>query len=423
MKVLVIGSGGREHTIAWKVAQSPRLSKLYIAPGNAGTASLGENVDIGASDIDELVEFAKENEIDLTIVGPEQPLVDGVVDAFQEAELAIFGPDKAAAQLEGSKAFSKDFMARHNIPTASYKTFNNFRPAKEYLKTVSLPVIVKASGLAAGKGVIICQSIGEALDALEDIMKRHAFGEAGDKVVIEEFLQGEEVSIIAITDGENYKMLLPSQDHKPAYDGGRGPNTGGMGAYAPAPVASEEVVEIVRKDIIEPTLTGMKEEGHQYTGFLYCGLMITRDGPKVLEYNCRLGDPETQVILPLLESDLLDVLESVIEGGFAEEPVELSDDFATCVVAASGGYPGKYSKGKEITGLSDVDADYAEVFHAGTKERKGKIVTDGGRVFGVTCRGETLQKSIDRVYEELDKIKFNGMQFRSDIGRKGLRYY
>lgn len=423
MKVLVVGSGGREHTIAWKVAQSPKLNQLYIAPGNAGTAFLGENVDISATDIDELKEFVKETSVDLTIVGPEQPLVNGIVDAFQNDNLPVFGPRQNAAHLEGSKAFAKDFMARHSIPTAEYRTFENYQSAVQYIRTVRMPVTIKASGLAAGKGVLICESAEEAEDALYEIMRKKAFGEAGETVVIEEFLMGEEVSVIAVTDGENYQLLSPSQDHKPAYDGDRGPNTGGMGAYAPAPVASDDLMTTIKTRIIEPTLHGMTDEGRPYKGFLYFGLMINRDGPKVLEYNCRLGDPETQVILPLMKNDILDMIQSILEGGFAETSMELADDYATCVIAASGGYPGKYSKGKVITGLDAELPEYAQIFHAGTKERDGGIVTDGGRIFGVTCRGETLEESINRAYEVLDTIEFNGMQYRSDIGKKGLRYF
>lgn len=420
MKVLVVGSGGREHTIAWKIAQSPKLADLYIAPGNAGTASVGTNVDIEATDIDGLKKFVKEHSIDFTIVGPEQPLVDGIVDAFQNENLPIFGPRQNAAQLEGSKAFAKDFMERNNIPTAKYRSFQDHTAAKQYIYTLTPPIVVKASGLAAGKGVIICGTVDEAKAALTDIMVDNAFGKAGERVVIEEFLPGEELSVIAITDGENYQLLAPSQDHKAAYDNDRGPNTGGMGAYAPAPAASDSLMEEVRKTIIDPTLSGMKADGSPYMGFLYFGLMITQDGPKVLEYNCRLGDPETQVILPLMKSDLLEVVQSVIEGNFADKTVELEDMFATCVVAASGGYPAHYEKGKQIAGLEQVNTEYTHVFHAGTKRENDKYVTAGGRVLGITCLGDTLKQSIDSAYAELEKIQFARMQFRTDIGQKGL---
>jgi len=422
MKILIVGSGGREHTIAWKIAQNPGVKELYVAPGNAGTASLGTNVPINASDLEGLKNFVKEKSIDLTLVGPEQPLVDGIVDAFQIEGLSIFGPRQNAARLEGSKAFAKDFMARHNIPTGEYQVFTDYHKAAAYAAEVSLPVVVKASGLAAGKGVIICESRSEVEETLREIMLDQKFGDAGEEVVIEEFLEGEELSIIAITDSVNYKLLVPSQDHKPAFDGDKGPNTGGMGAYAPAPAATPDLIRSVEETVIKPVLTGMKSEKQPYVGFLYCGLILTKDGPKVLEFNCRLGDPETQVILPLLKSDLLEVIQAVLAGNLAETPVENADGYATCVVAASGGYPGSYEKGKKVTGLSEVNSEHSQVFHAGTSTENGDIVTSGGRVLAVTSTGSTLQQSIDNAYDDLKKIKFDGMHYRTDIGQKGLAH-
>lgn len=421
MKVLIVGSGGREHALAWKIAQNPEVTQIFIAPGNAGTAGVGENVAIAADDLENLKALVKEKSIDLTLVGPEQPLVAGIVDAFQIENLSIFGPRQNAAQLEGSKAFAKDFMQRHNIPSGAYKTFSEYEPAAEYVRSMEPPLVVKASGLAAGKGVIICQSREAAEQALHDIMQDRRFGVAGNQVVVEEFLQGEELSVIALTDGTHYRLLASSQDHKPAFDGDTGPNTGGMGAYAPAPVATPELLQQVATTIIEPTLSGMKTEGKPYVGFLYFGLMITKDGPRVLEYNCRLGDPEAQVILPLLKSDLLDVIQSAMNMRLDATPVELVPGYATCVVAASGGYPGSYQKGKAISGLETVNPEYCQVFHAGTVALKGQIQTSGGRVLGVTCNGSTLQESIERAYAELGKIQFDEMHFRTDIAQKGLR--
>ncbi len=422
MKILIIGSGGREHTLAWKIAQNPEVTDLYVAPGNAGTAALGTNVKIASSDPEGLKNFVKENSVDLTLVGPEQPLVDGIVDAFQNENLSIFGPRQNAAQLEGSKAFAKEFMHRHDIPTAGYQTFSEYGKAVAYLQTLSSPLVVKASGLAAGKGVSICHTQEEAEQALREMMVDRKFGNAGNEVVIEEYLEGEELSIIAITDGTSYKLLAPSQDHKPVYDGDEGPNTGGMGAYAPAPAATPELIRDVEEKIIVPTLQGMKSDQRPYMGFLYCGLILTETGPQVLEFNCRMGDPEAQVILPLLNSDLLDIIHAVMAGNLNHVPVEIAEGFATCVVAASGGYPVSYEKGKEITGLEDVNPGYCQIFHAGTATGEGRILTDGGRVLGVTCTGRTLQESIDRAYAELDKIHFEKMHFRTDIAQKGLEH-
>ncbi len=423
MKLLVIGSGGREHTIAWKLAQSPKVSTVYIAPGNAGTASLGENVALDITDHEMVKKFVKEKSIDLTVVGPEQPLVNGLVDALQNENLPVFGPRQNAAQLEGSKAFAKEFMQRHGIPTAASETFTDYNAATKYVEEHVEPLVVKASGLAAGKGAIVCKTREEALAALERILVVREFGEAGDQVVIEEFLVGEELSIIALADGETYQLLSPSQDHKAAYDNDEGPNTGGMGAYAPAPVATPTLLQKITSTIIEPTLSGMIEEGAPYLGFLYFGLMITADGPKVLEYNCRLGDPETQVILPLIDGDFFELLNAAVMGHLKEIPFRLSDQFATCVVAASGGYPEAYEKGKHISGLESVNSEYTTVFHAGTGRSNSDFVTSGGRVLGVTCLGSTLKNSIDRAYQEIGKIQFEGMHYRKDIGLKGLKHY
>lgn len=421
MKLLVIGSGGREHTLAWKLAQSSRVSEIFIAPGNAGTASLGTNVDLDVSDHDAVRNFIKEKSIDLTVIGPEQPLVDGLVDALQSEGLPVFGPRQSAARLEGSKAFSKEFMQKYHIPCAASKTFTEHAAAKQYVEEHAEPLVVKASGLAAGKGAIVCQTRQDALNALERIMVDREFGEAGDQVLVEECLIGEELSVIALADGKTYHLLSPSQDHKPAYDNDEGPNTGGMGAYAPAPAATPELLETVVSTIIEPTLEGMKAEDAPYVGFLYCGLILTKDGPKVLEYNCRLGDPETQVILPLIESDFLELLDAAVAGQLSETPFKLSAQYATCVVAASGGYPMAYEKHKKITGLDAVNEKFTMVFHAGTQKSNSDYHTSGGRVLGVTCLGPTLSESIDRAYAELKKINFDGMHYRTDIGKKGLR--
>lgn len=421
MKLLVIGSGGREHTLAWKLAQSPRVSTIYVAPGNAGTTSLGENVALDISDHDAVKNFVKEKSIDLTVVGPEQPLVNGLIDSLQNENLPAFGPRQNAAQLEGSKAFAKSFMKKYNIPTAQSETFTDYEPAKSYVMQHEEPLVVKASGLAAGKGAIVCHTRDEAVNALERIMVNREFGESGDQVVVEEFLVGEEVSIIALTDGESYQLLSPSQDHKAAYDEDKGPNTGGMGAYAPAPVATPELLKTARASIIEPTLSGLVEEDAPYVGFLYFGLMITDNGPKVLEYNCRLGDPETQVILPLIDGDFFELLNAAVMGHLKEIPFRLSDQFATCVVAASGGYPVSYEKGKRITGLDAIAREYATVFHAGTGKSNNDYITNGGRVLGVTCLGSTLKESIDRTYQEIGKIHFEDMHYRKDIGLKGLK--
>ena len=423
MQVLVIGSGGREHALTWALSQSDRVSTIYTAPGNAGTDTLGRNVDISADSVEALRDFALENDIDLTIVGPEKPLVAGIVDVFQEADLAVVGPTAAAARLEGSKAFAKSFMAEHGIPTARHRTFegDEYQEARSYLQKQGAPVVVKASGLAGGKGALVCQSSEEALDGLERIMKDRAFGEAGDQVVIEEFMEGEEASVFALTDGNDYVVLPTSQDHKRVGEGDTGPNTGGMGAYSPAPVVTGGHMDRIKKEIIEPTLEGMAAAGTPYQGILYCGLMITEDGPRVVEYNCRLGDPEAQVLLPRLQSDIAEVLKKVAEGRLSEVTVEIRPEATACVVLTSGGYPRSYDTGFEIEGLRAATSEWVQVFHAGTRRSEdGHILTDGGRVLGVTALGAELQEALDRAYFAVQQIHFEGMQFRRDIGKKGL---
>jgi phosphoribosylamine---glycine ligase len=417
MKVLIVGSGGREHAMAWKVAQSPRLSQLYVAPGNAGTSP--HHVAIGAEDIPALVSLANEQAIDLTIVGPEVPLALGLADALRAAGRSVFGPSQAAAQIEASKAFSKDFMTRHNIPTARFATFTEFREALKHLLSVDYPIVIKASGLAAGKGVILPDCVDDAEAALRSIMIKKEFGAAGDEVIIEERLSGPEVSLLAFSDGFTIKPMPPAQDHKRIFDNDQGPNTGGMGAYAPAPILPPALVEEYTRSILQPTIDGLRAEGKLFVGVLYAGLILTADGPRVLEFNCRFGDPETQVILPLLESDLLDVIEACVNGRLAESDVRWRSGAAACVVIASEGYPGMYPNGREIRGL-DSEFDHAVVFHAGTKMSEGKVATAGGRVLGVTGFGDNFREAIEHAYQAVGQIEFEGMQYRKDIGYKAL---
>lgn len=424
MRILIIGSGGREHALGWALARSPRTPDLYFAPGNAGTAALGRNVPLGAGDRTALRDFAAAEGIDLTIVGPEQPLVAGIVDDFEAAGLPVVGPSAAAARLEGSKAFSKAFMQRHDIPTAAYRTFgaDDYAAARAYLEAQGAPVVLKASGLAAGKGAIVCMTRAEAQAALDAILRERQFGAAGEEVVIEAFMEGEEASVFALTDGTHYALLAPAQDHKRVGEGDTGPNTGGMGAYAPAPVVTAAVLARVRREVIEPTLAGMAAEGHPYRGILYCGLMITAAGPKVVEFNCRLGDPEAQVVLPLLKTDPVTLFEKLASGRLDEVILELHAGAAACVVLASGGYPEAYERGFPIEGLEAAGAGpEVAVFHAGTKQDgAGRVVTAGGRVLGVTALGDDLQGALGRAYEAVAQIHFEGMQYRRDIGRKGL---
>lgn len=418
MNVLVIGGGGREHALVWKLSKSPKVDKIYCAPGNGGIASEAACVPIDVLDFAGLIDFAKKNNVELTIVGPEVPLTEGIVDAFEREGLAIFGPSKMAAELEGSKAFAKDFMKKYNIPTAEYRTFVNSHEAREYVRNLGAPCVVKADGLAAGKGVIVAMTEEEAIQSINEIMEDKKFGDAGRQVVIEEFLQGEEVSMLALADGNTVVPMLPAQDHKRIYDNDQGPNTGGMGAYAPAPICDASMLKWLQENILQPTVDGMKREGRPFKGVLYAGLMITNKGPKVLEFNVRFGDPETQPILFLLESDLIPICKSVINETLSQMDLKWHQGHAVCVVIASGGYPNDYEKGKPIT-IGEM-LDSTKVFHAGTMINNGQLVTSGGRVLGVTSRGETLDQAIKSVYKSIEKISFPNMHFRKDIGAKAL---
>ena len=419
MKVLVVGGGGREHTIIWKLTQSSRITKLYCAPGNGGISKLAECVPIKAIDIEKMVSFAKQENIDLVMVAPDDPLALGMVDAMEAAGIRAFGPVKAAAILEGSKAFSKDLMYKYNIPTAGYKVFTNSDEAIAYLKAGKIPVVVKADGLALGKGVIIAQTLQEAIDAVNSIMNDKVFGEAGSKVVIEEFIEGPEVSILAFTDGKTIVPMVSSQDHKRAYDQDMGPNTGGMGTFSPSPLYTAELDEYCMENIFLPTVDAMNKEGRTFKGVIYFGLMLTKDGPKVLEYNARFGDPETQVVLPRLKTDLLEIFEAIIDERLDSIDIEWDDNAAVCVVAASGGYPGKYQTGIEIKGIDAAqENDQTIVFHAGTSTKDGTFFTAGGRVLGVTAVAQSMQQAIEKAYQGIEKISFDGMHFRKDIGRK-----
>ncbi|MGB0712560.1 MAG: phosphoribosylamine--glycine ligase [Gammaproteobacteria bacterium] len=423
MKILVIGGGGREHALAWKAAQSARVETVYVAPGNAGTAreSKLENVAIAAEDLDALLAFARDNAIDLTIVGPEAPLVAGVVDRFKEAGLRCFGPSAGAAQLEGSKAFTKDFLARHHIPTAAYGNFTDIDEAKAYIREVGAPIVVKADGLAAGKGVILAQSVEEAEAAVDDMLAGNAFGEAGHRVVVEEFLSGEEASFICIVDGKTALPMASSQDHKAMGEGDTGPNTGGMGAYSPAPVMTADIHERAMREVIEPTVRGMAAEGNDFTGFLYAGLMIDSDGiPKVLEYNVRFGDPETQPIMMRLKSDLIDLLEAALDGRLDDIETHWTPNPTLGVVMAAGGYPGSYKKGDVIKGLDAAEEQGCKVFHAGTAEHDGEVVTSGGRVLCVVAEGESVSEAQGKAYAGVDRISWEGAYVRRDIGYRAV---
>jgi len=421
MNVLVIGSGGREHALTWKINQSPLVEKIFCIPGNPGTAAIAENHDLGPDNLDAIVTFASENTIDLTIIGPEVPLVNGLTDALQSAGFDVFGPTKFAAQLEGSKAFSKDLMQANNIPTASYATFTDKNEAEVYIKNYSnYPVVLKADGLAAGKGVLICQDQTQALNGLNQIMLDRAFGSAGDKLLIEEFLDGDEVSIFVLCDGKDYCILPPSQDHKKIGEGDTGLNTGGMGAYTPAPLADDGLMRIAREDVIEPTLKAMAELGHPYKGLLYVGLIIVDDIPYVLEYNCRFGDPETQAVLPLVKSDLVPFFKACASGSLENMKLEILDKCALDVVISSGGYPGSYKKGLIITGLDTLSSEIL-VFHAGTKKENGSLSTNGGRVLNLVALGGSFQECKTKLYAEIGKVKFEDMYYRRDIAHKVLK--
>ncbi|MFZ0428245.1 MAG: phosphoribosylamine--glycine ligase [Acidobacteriota bacterium] len=424
MKVLLVGSGGREHTLAWKLSQSPRLSKLFCAPGNAGTLALGENVPIKVEDLEGLASFARSSEVDLTIVGPEAPLAAGIVDRFRTEGLRIAGPTQAAAQLESSKVFAKTFLAEQGIPTAAFEVHETAASAEEAIRSGAFeyPVVLKADGLAAGKGVLICQDQAEALQATATLMREKRFGAAGERVVIEEFLAGEETSFMVFTDGRNILPMVPSQDHKAAYEGDRGPNTGGMGAYSVDFLLDSRLREVIVREIIEPAVLGMEDLGIPFQGILYAGLMLTEAGPKVLEFNVRFGDPETQAVVPRLEGDLLEIFSAVADGDLSGCQLEWSNRAAVCVVVASQGYPGSYQSGFEITGIPMAEEDPdTVVFHAGTSLRDDKIVTAGGRVLGVTSLRPSLEAAIISVYEAVNKIHFDGMYYRRDIAAKGLR--
>jgi phosphoribosylamine--glycine ligase len=419
-KVLIIGSGGREHALGWKLKQSPKVEKIYFAPGNAGTAQIGENIDISALDVEGLVKFAKTNKIDLTVVGPDDALAKGVVDTFKENNLMIFGPTKKAAQIEWSKAFSKNLMTGAGVPTARYKTFIDLGKARDYLKKQKMPIVIKASGLALGKGVIIARTLGEAENALEKILIKKIFGEAGEELVIEEFLKGDEVSVHAFSDGKTVSMFPSSRDHKQIFDGNSGPNTGGMGTIAPLAHETREKLEKVKDRIVLPIIRGMEKMGITYTGILYPGIMLTDAGEKVLEFNSRFGDPETQVYMRILKTDLFDIMRACCRGNLSEINIEWEKKFACCIVLASEGYPGSYRKGDVIEGF-DVVKKHEDVviFHAGTKSVDGKILTNGGRVLGVSATGKTMDEAMDKAYAVIGKegVHFKGMQYRKDIGR------
>ncbi|MBP1148209.1 phosphoribosylamine--glycine ligase [Methylocaldum sp. RMAD-M] len=423
MKVLIVGGGGREHALAWKAAQSPKVETVFVAPGNAGTLAEPkvENRPIAAEDIPGLLAFAKERAIDLTIVGPEAPLVAGIVDEFRAAGLKCFGPTRLAAQLEGSKAFCKDFLARHGIPTAEYQTFTAVDEAVAYIRRKGAPIVIKADGLAAGKGVVIAQSEHEAVDAVTDMLSGNAFGSAGHRVVVEEFLRGEEASFIVMANGLDVLPMATSQDHKARDDGDKGPNTGGMGAYSPAPVVTPEIHDRIMKEVIEPTLRGMAADGIPYSGFLYAGVMITPDGtPKVLEFNCRFGDPETQPIMMRLKSNLVDLCLGAVEGRLSRVSAEWDERAALGVVLAAGGYPFDYDKGDEIEGLPEREGADTKVFHAGTARSDGKIVTAGGRVLCVCALGESVLEAQRKAYEKVREIRWENMYYRTDIGYRAI---
>jgi len=421
MKVLVIGSGGREHAIIWKLSQSRSIDKIYCCPGNAGIAELAECIDVKQDDFRALLDFVKYEWIDLTIVGPEDPLSKGIVDLFEKDGRRILGPTKAAAQLESSKVFSKDLMRANGIPTADYKVFTSYLHAEEYVKLMGTPIVIKADGLAAGKGVFVASTLDEAMDALKQIMKDRVFGSAGDRVLIEQCLQGEEASFMAFTDGETIVPMVSSQDHKRIFNDDKGLNTGGMGAYSPAPVITEELEALVIEKVMKPTVRALRAEGIPYKGILYAGLMIDKGVPYVLEFNCRLGDPETQPVLSRLETDLMDIAIAITDGKLGDLDIKWKKDPAVCVVVSSEGYPGKYRKGDAITGLSEANAlEGVHVFHAGTSFRDDAVVTSGGRVLGVTATGSDIAAAKKRAYEAIGRIHFKGMHFRTDIADRAI---
>ena len=417
MNILVIGSGGREHALYWKLSESPQTEQIYAIPGNPG---MGASAAIALDDHAAILRFVKEHEIGLVVVGPEVPLMNGLVDELEAAGIRAFGPRANAAEIEGSKSFAKNLMKKYGIPTARYEVFTAAELARAYIRQEGAPIVVKADGLAAGKGVIVAMTEQEALDAVDAIMEDHSFGDAGARVVIEEFMEGEEASLLAFTDGRTIRPMISAQDHKRAYDGDRGPNTGGMGTYAPAPVMTPEMTERAVEEILKPTIAAMAKEGRTYRGCLYLGLMVTADGPKVVEFNARFGDPETQVVLPLLDSDLVAIMCACADGTLADVPIRWKDGAAVCVVLASGGYPGHYDKGQEIHGLADAEAMGALVFHAGTAMKDGKLVTNGGRVLGVVGRGADISSAVDAAYAAATKISFKDAYYRKDIAHRAL---
>ncbi|GBR76615.1 phosphoribosylamine--glycine ligase [Candidatus Termititenax persephonae] len=423
MNILLIGSGGREHALAWKISQSPRVTKLYCAPGNPGIAELAECVDIAADNIPALKDFALQNKIDLTVAGPEVPLTLGIVDEFELAGLKVFGPSKAAAQLEGSKMYAKKIMKKYKIPTAAYAVFTDAQKALEHVYMSRFPVVIKADGLAAGKGVTVAVSLVEAKRAIHAALRDKVFGEAGAQIIIEEFLSGEEASLLAFCDGKDFVPMVSAQDHKAVYDEDKGPNTGGMGAYSPAPAVTKEILRQVGETIFKPLLDGMAKEGAPYKGVLYAGLMLTPGGPKVVEFNCRFGDPETQAVLPRLQTDIVDIFEACLGGQISAQKISWSDAAAVCVVLAADGYPGQYAKGKEISGIAAAAAlPDTCVFHAGTAKQDGRLVTSGGRVLGVTALGADIPAAIKNAYKAAGLISFPGLHKRKDIGKKALAY-
>jgi phosphoribosylamine---glycine ligase len=422
MRILVIGGGGREHALVWKIRQSPRVEKIYCAPGNAGIGEIAELVPLGAEDIEKLSEFARREKVDLTVVGPELPLTLGIAELFQKKGLRIFAPGREAAQLEGSKAFAKEILRENRIPTADFATFSDAPAAKKYLAAQKPPFVIKADGLAAGKGVLICASRNEAEAAVDDVLVRKLFGAAGEKVVIEEFLEGEEASFIVLTDGENILPLASSQDHKRVFDADQGPNTGGMGAYSPAPVVTAEIHRGIMEEILQPLLKGLRKRRILYRGVLYVGLMLTSDGPKVLEFNARFGDPECQPLMLRLKSDLVELLDATIEGRLDKIKAGWSEDAAVCVVLCAGGYPGSYEKGKEIGGLEALkDWHRGCVFHAGTVKKEGRWLTSGGRVLGVTALGKSIEAAVAEVYRAVGRISWEGIHYRKDIAKRALK--
>ncbi len=423
MNVLVLGSGGREHALIWKIQQSPQVEEVYAIPGNGGIAGISKVANISLNNFDMIRKFIEEKEIDVTIVGPEQPLVEGIVDYLESHGLQVFGPSAAGARLEGSKVFAKNFMKRHGIPTAEYAEFSEYEHARRYLQQQEDgPIVVKADGLAAGKGSIVCANIREAESAIRVIMQDEIFGKAGHQIIIEECMSGEETSLFVVTDGKDYALLSPAQDFKRALDGDEGKNTGGMGSYAPTPVFSSELQHRAISQIVEPVLEGLKADGIRYCGMLYVGLMLTETGPKVVEFNCRFGDPETQVVLPLLATDIMDIFHATVSGKLGEISIQLRSEYAVCVIAASGGYPDAYEKGKKINGLENLDQDVL-IFHAGTERKDDRIFTSGGRVLGITATANTLHGAIQKVYKNISKIHFEGIQYRQDIGSRVLKTY